>query len=133
MSRSTQAEQTMLNALTALKQTYTTTAFRDWNAREFVTKMKIGGQLPTVLKRMKLIETVPGRIRLNESIMTVRPRTVLNAMNKYAIDLKTSRTKVQAPTVTAVKQEQESFDEIVIMLEKKIKEKVLRELLAKLS
>jgi hypothetical protein len=131
MSRSTQAEQKMLNALNALKQTYSTTVFREWNARKFVTEMKIGGQLPTVLKNMKLIETMYGRVKLNESIMTVRPRTIINAMNKYSTQTKKSKTKVQAPTIVEAKQE--NFDEIVIMLEKKIKEKILRELLAKLS
>lgn len=131
MSRSTQAEQKMLNALNALKSNYTISAFRDWNARKFVTEFKIGGQFPTVLKNLKLIDTSYGRIKLNEGIMTVRPRTIINAMNKYST--KKPRTKVQAPTLSVVEPKQESFDEIVIMLEKKIKEKVLRELLAKLS
>lgn len=131
MSRSTQAEQKMLNALNALKSNYTTSAFREWKSRKFVTEFKIGGQFATVLKNLKLIDTSYGRIRLNESIMTVRPRTIINAMNKYST--KKSKTKVQTPTLPFVESKQESFDEIVIMLEKKIKEKVLRELLAKLS
>lgn len=130
MSRSTQAEQKMLNALNALKSNYTTTTFREWNSRKFVTEFKIGGQFGTVLKSLKLIDTLYGRIKLNESIMTVRPRTIINAMNKYSTR---KRTRVQAPTLPVVESKQESFDEIVIMLEKKIKEKILRELLAKLS
>ena len=131
MSRSTQAEQKMINALNALKLNYTTSTYREWNARKLVTELKIGGQFPTVLKNLKLIDTLYGRVKLNESIMTVRPRTIINAMNKYSA--KKQRTKVQAPTLSVVEPKQESFDEIVIMLEKKIKEKILRELLAKLS
>lgn len=130
MSRSTQAEQKMLNALNALKSNYTTTSFREWNSRKFVSQFQIGGQFGTVLKNLKLIDTSYGRIKLNESIMTVRPRTIINAMNKYSTR---KRTTVQAPTIPFVESKQESFDEIVIMLEKKIKEKILRELLAKLS
>ena len=74
MTRSTQAEQKMLNALNALKLTYTTSAYREWNARKFITEFRIGGQFGTVLKNLKLIDTSYGRIKLNEGIMTVRPR-----------------------------------------------------------
>lgn len=131
MTRSTQAEQKMLNALNALKSNYSTSAFREWNARKFITEFRIGGQFATVLKNLKLIDTSYGRVKLSESIMTVRPRTIINAMNKYSTQK--PKTKVKAPTLSVVESKQESFDEIVIMLEKKIKEKILRELLAKLS
>jgi hypothetical protein len=118
-------------ALQAMQNRFSISEYREWNSRSFAKEFEIGGQFPTVIKNLKLVDNEYGKVRLNESIFSVRPSTVRKAMNKYSKENRLKAVKTSMPVQQTKKSE--NLDEVMIMLEKKIREKILTELLSKLS
>lgn len=129
------AEQKIVLVLNAMKSRFSFDEYRTWNGRDIATEFGIGGQFCTVIKNLNLISTQRTKVKLNERMNSVRPSTIRKAMNRYAVESRNGKLKTLSTTHTRTPEtiSTDNFSEVMIALEKKVTEKIIAQLLAKLS
>ena len=97
-ARAFKSDAKIKSALEYMIDKYNTSTYTPWKSAEIVSRFRIGGAFPTVLKELGVIQTERGSVKLTEKMLTLRPSTVRKHMNKYVNENYVSRRKQKEET-----------------------------------